>query len=494
MAEIVLTTFNARYTHTSLGLRCLLANLGPLQTKTQLIEFDLERRPEEALEAILVHHPRIVGCGVYVWNTELVARTAALLKQLRPDIFLILGGPQAQRALDDHPLGHIADYLIAGEGEEVFSRLCAAILAGHPPAQKKIVAALPELSSLFGPYDYYAATDLAHRHIYVESSRGCPYRCAFCLSALDAKVRHFPLEPFLTHLQNLLDRGGRHFKFVDRTFNHNEAHPIAILDFFLARLQPGLFVHFEMTPDHLSPAIKQRLAAFPPGVLQLEIGIQSFNLEVLQTIQRMQDNTKVEENLTWLLTHTQAHIHTDLIVGLPGESLVSFAAGFDRLRALAPHEIQVGILKHLAGTPLTAMIHTQEMHFNAEAPYELLASRQFDFFTLRRCKRMARYWDLVGNSGRFPRTLATVFKDRSPFAVFMAFSDWLFTTTGQTHQIALPRLSRLLLEGFSQLVDVDQTVLAQAMEADLQSMHQVKNAPAAPPPRQARRLNSTQPV
>ncbi|MEO5331370.1 MAG: B12-binding domain-containing radical SAM protein [Magnetococcus sp. YQC-5] len=490
MAEIVLMTFNARYRHASLGLRCILANLGPLREQTRMLEFNLEHRPEEVIETILACQPRIVGCGVYIWNTDLVTRTAGLLKQLRPDIKLILGGPEVGHALDDRPLFELADHLIAGEGEEVFSTLCQEILAGtHHHHLKKIMAPPPELHGLQLPYDDYNATDLAQRQLYVESSRGCPYRCAFCLSARDAKVRRFALPPFLANLQSLLERGGRHFKFVDRTFNLDDAHAVTILDFFIKNHLDGLFVHFEMIPDRLSEEIKQRLAAFPAGTLQLEIGIQSFNPEVLRAIHRHQDTDKATENLSWLLDATQAHIHTDLIVGLPKETPASFAAGFDRLIAIAPHEIQVGILKRLAGTPLTTMTDAEGMIFSSEPPYELLASQRIDFFTMRRYKRFARYWDLVGNSGRFPRTLALVFKNRSPFAVFMTFCDWLFATTHQTHNIALPRLSRLVLEGFSSMEEMDPSALGAAMALDMQTIsHTRHDLSGAPPPRQARRL------
>ncbi|MBF0627427.1 MAG: B12-binding domain-containing radical SAM protein [Magnetococcales bacterium] len=490
MPAIVLTTFNARFSHPSMGLRCLLANLDVWRDQTRLIEFDLETRPEAAVETILAENPRLIGCGVYVWNTELVHRFATLLKILRPEVHLILGGPEAAHALDHHPLATIADHRVAGEGERIFAEICHTLLTHGAPLPKKIIAPPADLTTLRHPYDAYTSHDLAHRHLYVESSRGCPYRCAFCLSALDPEVRRFPLDPFLKAMADLLERGGRHFKFVDRTFNLGEAHATAILDFFLARIPefPGIFLHFEMVPDRLTPGLKTRLAAFPAGTLQLELGIQSFDPAVLQTIDRHMDQTRAEENLRWLLTATQAHLHTDLIIGLPGEDLASFAQGFDRLFALGPHEIQVGILKQLAGTPLTALTGTEEMHFDPEPPYELLANRRIDFMTLRRLKRFARYWDLVGNSGRFPNTLRQAFRERSPFYTFLAFSDWLYATTGQTHQIALPRLTRLVQEGFgAQRTPAERSQLDQALEQDLQHQQRTeKKTDHHPPSRQMR--------
>ncbi|MBF0342512.1 MAG: cobalamin-dependent protein, partial [Magnetococcales bacterium] len=285
MAEIVLIAFNARFSHPSLGSRCLLANLGTMRERARLVEFDLEKRPEEALESILQENPRLVGCGVYVWNTLLVTRFATLLKRVRPSVTLVVGGPEAGAALENHPLAQLADYRIVGEGESAFHDLCQAILAGTPPPRGRIDAAPPNLEKIQLPYANYNDQDLAHRHLYVESSRGCPYRCAFCVSALDHPVRRFPRQPFLEALQELFERGGRHFKFVDRTFNLGKIHATAILDFFLARIDtPGLFVHFELMPDRLTTEIKTRLAAFPAGALQLEAGIQSLEPRVLQAI------------------------------------------------------------------------------------------------------------------------------------------------------------------------------------------------------------------
>jgi radical SAM superfamily enzyme YgiQ (UPF0313 family) len=222
------------------------------------------------------------------------------------------------------------------------------------PLPKIIPAELPKLEDVALPYDLYTPHDLAHRVVYVEASRGCPFTCEFCLSSLDIPVRQFPLEKFLTAMEGLLTRGATQFKFVDRTFNLNLMVSRAILQFFLARMRPGLFVHFEMVPDRLPEALRAVIAQFPAGSLQFEVGVQTFDEQTSRNISRRQDHAKLAENLTWLRSHTGVHVHADLIVGLPGEDLASFARGFDRLVALGPQEIQVGILKRLRGTPLSA--------------------------------------------------------------------------------------------------------------------------------------------
>jgi hypothetical protein len=279
----------------------------------------------------------------------------------------------------------------------------------------------------------------------VEASRGCPFTCEFCLSSLDIPTRQFPLEALLDSLQTLLDRGALQFKFVDRTFNLNLQTSRAILEFFLARLRPGLFVHFEMIPDRLPDGLRELIAQFPPAALQFEVGIQTFNEEISRNISRRQDYSRLADNLRFLRDQTGVHTHADLIVGLPGETLESFAAGFDRLVALGPQEIQVGILKRLRGTPIIRHDAAFEMVYSPGPPYEILRNKHLDFTTLQRLRRFARYWDLLGNSGNFAATLPLVWAgETSPFQSFLSLSEWIYQQAGRQHSLALQSLAEWL--------------------------------------------------
>jgi hypothetical protein len=292
------------------------------------------------------------------------------------------------------------------------------------------------------PYDEFSDTDLAQRVLYVEASRGCPFKCAFCLSALDKTAWAFELEPFLQALATLYRRGARNFKFVDRTFNLKVETSVRILQFFLDRLQAApleaLHLHFELVPDHLPDALKTMVAQFPAGVLQFEIGIQSFSPEVQARISRRQDNQKSADNIGWLLQHTTAHLHTDLIFGLPGESWDSFAAGFDRLYALGPHEIQLGLLKRLRGTPLArrslpGAVAEDGMVYAEQPPYTVLQTGAVSAAQVQCFARMARYWDLLVNSGRFGQSSKLLLQGESAFAAWAAFSEWLWRRSASTH-------------------------------------------------------------
>ena len=504
MADIVLSTLNAKYIHAAFGLRYLLANLGPLRSHACLAEFDINQRPLDIAEVLLALNPKIIGFGVYIWNVEPTAGAIAAIKRIRPDIQIILGGPEVSYETEGQPIVQLADHVITGEADLKFAEVCRVLLrrAGRDAQPcvptvnlpKIIRADPPDFSQIALPYELYTDNDIAHRIIYVEASRGCPFSCEFCLSSLDIPVRQVPLPALLEQLQRLLDRGVKQFKFVDRTFNLNAAVSQAILEFFLERFQPGHFYHFEMIPDRLPEALREIIARFPPGALQFEVGVQTFNEEVSQFISRRQDNAKLADNFHFLRHETGVHIHADLIIGLPGETLESFAAGFDRLVALGPQEIQVGILKRLRGTPIVRHDAEWRMIYNPHPPYEILGNKLIDFATLQRLRRFARYWDMVGNSGNFVESTPLIWsRNSSPagrassraesdpqdrlavslapppaFAAFLRFSDWLHGRAGRTDGIALVRLMELLFAFLTGELKLDAKPVAETMWRDYQ--------------------------
>lgn len=448
--RIVLSTLNARYIHASLGLRYLLANMGELRACTVLREFTVASRPDDVVAALLQtlddsNGTCVVGFGVYVWNVEATLAVLRRLRAERPDLRIVLGGPEVSHELDAQPIVDLADHVITGRGELSFPELCRALLDGAATPAKVIAGREPVPAHLVLPYAEYTDADIAQRVLYVEASRGCPFSCAFCLSALDRSVQAFDLPTLLAEIDGLYRRGARQFKFVDRTFNVRIEHACAILQFFLDRLEADgepLFLHFEVVPDRLPERLKALIARFPPGALQLEVGVQSFDPDVQRRIARRQDNARSAANLRWLVGKSRAHVHADLIFGLPGESLDSFAAGFDRLHALGVHEIQVGLLKRLRGAPITrfsAQGSEGALVFDAEPPYTVASTGAVSADEVRRVARFARYWDLVANSGRFARTLALLLATPgeaaagSAFRAFLAFSDWLWQGSGRTN-------------------------------------------------------------
>ncbi len=488
MSDIVLATLNARYIHSAFGLRYLLANLGDLQPRAALLEFDINQRPLDIVEAILATGPRIVGLGVYIWNVTQTTEVVALLKRLRPELIVILGGPEVSYETDGQEIVALADHVITGEADLKFGEVCRALLGGGSgnaevgtdaafqrsdfplptSAFPKVIAAeLPTFDRLALPYELYTDADISHRVLYVEASRGCPFTCEFCLSSLDIPVRAVPLDSFLAALDSLLARGARQFKFVDRTFNLHLPTSRAILQFFLDRWRDGLFVHFEMVPDRLPDALREIIAKFPPGALQFEVGIQTFDDATSKNISRRQNLDRLEDNMRYLRDSTGVHVHADLIVGLPGEDVESFGRGFDRLVALRPQEIQVGILKRLRGTPIVRHDAEWGMIYSPAPPYEILRTRLIDFPQMQRLRAFARFWDLLGNSGHFRETLPLLWDGgASPFASFLAFTDWLYPKLGRRHGIALATLAESLFDYLIAQRGIEKPRVGAALTAD----------------------------
>ncbi len=494
MTNILITTLNARYAHSALGLRCLYSNLHELQPQAKIVEFTINDQIQTIAEDILIHEPKIIGISVYIWNALETAQLIEILKKVSPTITIVLGGPEA--GYTPHRVDFSkADYIISGEGEVAFYELCKKLLEPicpqpisvrgepielqHPSTgsgrtvTQIIKAPLPDLKSISMPYSAYSDDDIAHRTIYVEASRGCPFECEFCLSSMDEKVRNFPLDELLEEFEILWQRGARSFKFIDRTFNLNMTFANRILDFFLSK-EPAYFAHFEVIPDHFPDVLKSKIALFPAGSLQLEIGIQTLDPIIAKGINRPLRVEKIYENIRFLENETSSHMHLDLIVGLPGETLEGFGRNLDKLVSLASCEIQIGILKNLSGTTLSRHDKEHGIIYSDTPPYDILQNNNLSFIQIQKMKRFARFWDIFYNSGNFEKTVKLLWTrsaqtddDELPavFDNFYAFSEWIYTQTLSTWKISLERQIKLLYDYLIVIQETD--VVQKAFMEDL---------------------------
>ncbi len=439
-ADILLVAINARYSHCSHAGRLLLANLGSLGARATLLEYDLETLPLQLASDILARQPRIVGCIVYLWNRTLVGDTLRLLRLLAPELRTIIGGPELV-ADDAAAWQGLADAIAIGEGEALFRNWCQAQLAATtatPPATGPLLlqaATPPDTATLLPPYHLYSDHDLQRRVVYVESARGCPHHCIYCTSC-NSGWRAFPLPPLLREFDQLRQRGLRNFRFLDRTFNVDEPHACRLLDYFLDHRDEGLRLHLELSPVAYGPGLRQRLAAFPPGMLHLEVGLQTLDSATARRIGRHEERSTALTALRFLQQECSADLHVDLIYGLPGEDLTTFTAGFDQLVLLGLPTIQVNRLKVLPGTPLSRLPAIKGS-YNPAPPYEVLFSDVLTHYELTRLQRFAHAWDRLNNRNRFSHSLPLLWQtpSASPFAAVDAIAQEVYRTCGRVHAI-----------------------------------------------------------
>ena len=468
MKEIILTTFNARYTHTSIALRYLFANLHELQEKAHIVESVINSSIADAVETILDYQPKIIGIGAYIWNALEVQEFIAMVKKVSPHTYIVLGGPEASH-LPHRVDFSKADFIIQGEGDVAFYTLCKQLLDHQPPKERLIKAPMVDLNAIELPYAYYTEHDIKNRYCYVEASRGCPFTCEFCLSSADKKVRDIEIERFLSELEMLWNKGVRNFKFIDRTFNLSIENATKLLDFFLSKSEE-YFVHFEVIPDHFPQALREKIAQFPPAALQLEVGIQTLDPVISKNIHRRLNIPKIEENLAFLQQHTHAHLHVDLIVGLPGESLEGFGANLDKLHALTQCEIQIGILKKLSGTTLSRHDEIYGMVYSDKPPYDIVQNNLISFKQMQAMKRFARFWDMVYNSGNFKKSATLLWKEGKVYDGFSAFSLWLYAQTESTWQISLDRLAELIFRYLCEVMHYDEDAMKALLIEDIMTV------------------------
>ncbi len=467
MSDIILTTINAKYIHSAFGIRSLWCNLGELQDHAEIVEFNINQQIGQITEDLLSKSPKIICFSTFIWNVELISSLIINIRSLAPEIKIIIGGPEASFEYQNTNWFPYVDHVISGEGEIELPKLILSILANNNSA--KVINAEPinDLTQIQMPYSAYSDEDIANRVIYVESSRGCPFGCEFCISSLDKTVRFYDVDKFVGEMEELAKRGVKHFKFIDRTFNVGTARAVKILDFFLDNWREGMQLHFEIVPDKLNSTLLNKMKKFPLHGLHLEIGIQSYNPETQDLISRRQDFELTKTNLSSLLTETGALVHTDLVIGLPGETYESFTDGFNQLIAMRPQEIQIGFLKRLKGTPIIRHTDQFELTFEQDSPFEILQTKDISFKQMRDLKRFSRYFDLYYNSENFPEALELLWEvDSDCFNTFSKLSNFTWDKTGQTHKISLKNLMKIFFEFMQELDAVNIDKVFEALSND----------------------------
>jgi len=383
--EIVLVALNASYSHTNLAIRYLQQVTIESRLDSRIIEFTINDQVVRMADELIGLNPRVVGLSCYIWNSELILKVGERFKLACPQALVILGGPQVidcdREWMEEHPW---VDFVLVGEGEEAFRNWCYHYAKGDTNYEKvpglwwrtsqgDIISNYVNKERGVLGLAYADNEDLANRLAYYETSRGCAYRCSYCLSSLDKRVHNRDLEIVFKDLKHLAHSGAKTVKLVDRTFNLQEKRARDIIDYWCS-LPTECCLHGEMVADIISDDFLTYLASVPTGRLQFEIGIQSTNSRSLQAVNRKMDWQRVQEVIKKLVTADNIHIHLDLLVGLPYEDLLAFRQSFNDVYHLQPHHLQIGMLKILPGTQMKEQADAWAYQYASFSPYELVAN------------------------------------------------------------------------------------------------------------------------
>ncbi len=413
-----LISLNCRYTHSCLAQFCLRAELAHRlpELPVLLSQFTLNDPYYQTLLRISGQPTKAVLFSVYVWNHAYIRRLTADLARLRPELPVILGGPQAAAMGKLPPNCTVFIGEIEGAADEFFHDLRQGTL-------KPLYQAEPS-RSFHSPYqqdDFQ--TFLKNRQVYYESSRGCPFACSYCLSSISKGVRHKPLELVKEELRGLIAARPLIIKFVDRTFNDKPERAIAIWRFMLDEGQ-GVRFHFEIAPDRFTEEMFSLLEQVPCDLFQFEIGIQSCNPATLAAVRRQMDVSQAEANIRRLAALDKIHIHADLILGLPCEDAASFRQSFNRIFRCRPHHLQLGLLKVLPGTEMQARAAEFGMLHCAEPPYEVLANQWLSHDELRALHEFCECAEAFHNNRFFPSLWAYLLqRGEEPSAFFYSLLE-----------------------------------------------------------------------
>ncbi len=445
--SIGLITLNAKYIQTALSLRYLrnAARAEGFQN-VWMREFVINQPIWKIAAEVHQLRPDILGVSIYIWNRSQSFELIERLKKQNPKLKIVIGGPEVsfETELSDQYT------TISGEGESKWVEFLQyqqrndAIPQNVRDRWNTYGVDLPELVPPYVEEDY---PQLKNRIAYIETSRGCPYLCSFCLSALDKKVRYFDSNLMRKQIEQLVAAKARRIKFVDRTFNLKPAQMQELMQ-WLTKFKGASF-HFEVVGDILTPNMLDFFATVPEGMFQFEIGVQTTDDETQDSIQRRQNNKKLFAAIEELGRHNKIHCHCDLIFGLPGESLEDMLKSFEEVLALNPQELQLGFLKFLPGAPINAVIDKHGYQFQSTPPYELISSNDLSADELIYLKKFTEVFDLFYNSKRFRFSLDHLFKTWKPVKLFnhllgyMEERDLLF----QSH--SLESQYKILFEAFS---------------------------------------------
>lgn len=433
--KTVLTTFNSKYIHTSLALRWLyVANKDNFDIS--YIEYTIKEKVERVVDELLATNCDVIGISVSIWNVEECRQLAELLKTKRPDLIIIIGGPEVSYEPKFFIDNWQIDYLISGEGEFVLGELLTQLELGENENIRSVSsktqisritaqADIAKLEQCDSPYQLPEDRDsMKNRIIYFETSRGCPYRCQYCLSSLEKGIRYFSEEYILSNLKYLIENDSRKIKFLDRTFNLNKKHTEMVFGFLFDNYRPNLSCQFEIYADLLNDkTIAYLNENLKKDFFRFEIGIQSTFEPTNIEVKRIQNFELLANNIKKIMDGDKVDLHLDLIAGLPFETYERFVKSFNDVFELGAKEVQLGFLKMLRGTNLRRFADKYGYKYDEKAPYEIFYNDSITAAELDRIRDAEDALEKFWNSGRFVRTMDLLIKDHYKNRYFQLFDE-----------------------------------------------------------------------
>lgn len=493
--KMVLVALNAKYIHSNLGVHSIRAYCKKQGVQIEVAEYTINNQMDSILASIYEKTPDILGFSCYIWNICEMAELAAQLHKIMPEVPIWFGGPevsyQVEEQMEKYPF---ITGIIMGEGEATVAKLKKAMDKGKDISEVSGIAyrdtdgmvhvnakrAPLEMDDI--PFAYEDLEEFENRILYYESSRGCPFSCSYCLSAAECGVRFRSMELVEKELQFFLDRKVPQVKFVDRTFNANPKHTMAIWKYIYEHDNGVTNFHFEISADLIREEEIEYIKKFRPGLVQFEIGVQSTNMDTIQAIDRKMDLERLKEVVKKVKDGKNVHQHLDLIAGLPYENLESFKKSFNDVYEMKPDQLQLGFLKVLSGSPLQKSQEKYGIEAKTVAPYEVLFTNWISYRDVLYLKGIEEMVEVYYNSGQFVATVAYLeTKFESAFSLYESLAK--FYKEKELHMVSHSRMKRYtILEEYAKSKEgrergIDLQVLYAAMTFDLYARERLKSHP-----------------
>lgn len=490
--KILLVACNAKYIHSNLAVYDLQAYASDYADHIVLKEYTINQQKDDIMRDIYLEHPDVVCVSCYIWNLSFVKELMADLIKILPGVDFWAGGPEVSYDAEKF-LTENSEFkgVMVGEGEETFKELAGYYVEKNPQDLKDMTGIcyrdgdqiihngwrqIMDLSSI--PFIYKDLSEFKNRIIYYESSRGCPFSCSYCLSSIDKKLRFRDTETVKKELQFFIDNKVPQVKFVDRTFNCKHDHAMAIWKYINEHDNGVTNFHFEISADLLREEELQEMSTMRPGLIQLEIGVQSTNPDTIKAIHRTMDFEKLKGIVDRIHSFGNIHQHLDLIAGLPYEDYDSFRHSFNDVYALKPQQLQLGFLKVLKGSHMMEMCREYGIVYKTQEPYEVLSTKWLDYDHVLKLKTVENMVEVYYNSGQFQNTLEYLenfFQDA--FSIYERLGSFYMEKGYGDVSHTRMRRYEILLEFLEDMPEISMDQVKDQMVYDLYLRENLKSRP-----------------